>query len=330
MSKNLYPALDLARFYQGKSVFVPGGAGFIGSHLVERLLALGARVQVLDNFQTGRRENLPQEVEIVEGCITSATLPAADLIFNLACPASPVHYQRDPIGTWKSSVLGALNILETARQTGARVIHSSTSEVYGDPLEHPQAETYWGNVNPVGRRACYDEGKRAAETLIMDYVRVHHVDARIPRIFNTYGPRMAIDDGRVVSNFIVQALTGQALTFYGDGTTTRSFCYVTDMVEALLRLGAVDGQAGCIVNLGNPAEFSLTELAQMVRRITGCDAPKSQSDRPVDDPKMRKPDISLAGEILNWAPRISLDKGLEMTVQHFKSRLVESGVKQPE
>lgn len=312
----------LVSYYKDKAVLVPGGAGFIGSHLVERLLSLGAAVTVLDNFHTGTAKNFASQqndnqFRLIEQDVVHPIDINADIIFNLACPASPVHYQYDPIKTLQTSVIGINNLLELAKATGARMVHASTSEVYGDPLQHPQTETYWGNVNPIGIRSCYDEGKRAAETLAVDFYRIHGVDVRLPRIFNTYGPRMAKDDGRVVSNFIVQALNGDDITIYGDGSNTRSFCYVSDMVDALLRLGAVDGIGGEAINVGNPVEFSVLELAQKIIEMTGSASKISYLPLPEDDPTKRKPDISKAKKLLGWEPKIMLETGLAETIKYF-------------
>ena len=308
-------------YYRNKHVVVPGGAGFIGSHLTEKLSTLGARVTVIDNFQTGFQKNVVNsDIEVVHANIIDVNPPDADLIINLACPASPVHYQADPIGTWEASVLGIRNILMSAKTSGARVVHASTSEVYGDPSVHPQTEGYWGNVNPNGVRACYDEGKRAAETIAMDYHRLHGVDVRLPRIFNTYGPRMAVNDGRVVTNFISQALADQEITVFGDGTNTRSFCYVSDMVDALLRIGAADGLSGEVVNLGNPNEFTVMELAQKTIALTGSRSEIGFRELPQDDPRQRQPDISKAREMLGWEPLVQLDEGLEKTISFYANQ----------
>ena len=304
---------------------VTGGAGFIGSHLCERLLAEGHDVVCLDNFFTGRPENVAglegrRGFQVVNHDVSEPYESDADWIFNLACPASPVHYQTDPIQTMRTSVFGILNALALAERSGARVLQASTSEVYGDPMVHPQPETYWGNVNPIGPRACYDEGKRAAETLMSDYHRQAGVDIRIARIFNTYGPRMAEHDGRVVSNFILQALRGEQLTLYGTGRQTRSFCYVDDLVEGLIRL--MDAEAIHMpVNLGNPGEFTMKQLAEMVARL--CEAPASilYCPLPQDDPTQRQPDISRARALLGWGPTVKLEEGLRRTVDYFRDRL---------
>lgn len=305
-------------------ILVTGGAGFIGSHLCERLLNEGNEVICLDNFFTGRRENiLPlldnPRFELLRHDVIEPILLEVDQIYNLACPASPIHYQYNPVKTVKTSVMGMINMLGLAKRVRARILQASTSEVYGDPLVHPQPEEYWGNVNPIGLRSCYDEGKRIAETLMMDYHRQNKVDTRIARIFNTYGPRMLENDGRVVSNFVVQALRGESLTLYGAGDQTRSFCYVDDLVEALTRLMNVNDFHEP-VNLGNPGEFTIKQLAEEVVRI--CD---SKSDvkfmaLPQDDPKQRKPNIERAQELLGWNPTIPLREGLEKTVAYFRKR----------
>jgi UDP-glucuronate decarboxylase len=306
-------------------VLVTGGAGFIGSHLCERLLNQGAHVICLDNFFTGRRENVEHlldfhEFELVRHDVTEPIFIDVDQIYNLACPASPIHYQYNPVKTVKSNVMGAINMLVLAKRVGARVLQASTSEVYGDPTIHPQPESYWGNVNPIGPRSCYDEGKRVAETLFMDYHREDKTDIRIARIFNTYGPRMAEADGRVVSNFIVQALRGQELTIFGDGSQTRSFCYVTDMVEGLLGLMDAEGRHQP-VNLGNPVEFTIRGLAEEVGRAVGREVRLVFRPLPQDDPVQRKPDIGRAREWLGWEPTIQLAEGLEKTVAYFRERL---------
>jgi UDP-glucuronate decarboxylase len=306
-------------------VLVTGGAGFIGSHLCERLLARGAHVICLDNFFTGRRENVEhlldfQEFEMVRHDVTEPIFMDVDQIYNLACPASPIHYQYNPVKTVKSNVMGAINMLVLAKRVGARVLQASTSEVYGDPTVHPQPESYWGNVNPIGPRSCYDEGKRVAETLFMDYHREDGADIRIARIFNTYGPRMAEGDGRVVSNFIVQALRGQELTIFGEGQQTRSFCYVDDLVEGLLRLMDAQGRHEP-VNLGNPVEFTIRELADEVARVVGGELRFTHRPLPQDDPTQRQPDITRAREWLGWEPRVQLAEGLVSTVAYFRERL---------
>jgi UDP-glucuronate decarboxylase len=309
-------------------VLVTGGAGFIGSHLCERLIAQGHEVVCLDNFFTGRRDNVRHlldyhRFELLRHDVCEPLLLEVDQIYNLACPASPVHYQYNPIKTVKSNVMGTLNMLVLARRVSARILQASTSEVYGEPHVHPQTESYWGNVNPIGLRSCYDEGKRVAETLMMDYHRQKKVDTRIARIFNTYGPRMAESDGRVVSNFIVQALRGEPLTLYGDGSQTRSFCYVDDLVEGLMRLMNSEGIHDP-VNLGNPGEFSIRQLAEAIAEL--CEAELTIVYRPLpqDDPTQRRPDIARARELLNWQPTVPLRQGLERTVPYFAERLKRS------
>jgi UDP-glucuronate decarboxylase len=306
-------------------ILVTGGAGFIGSHLCERLLGDGHDVLCLDNFFTGRRVNIMKlldnhRFELIRHDVTEPILLEVDQIYNLACPASPVHYQYNPVKTVKTSVMGMINMLGLAKRVRARVLQASTSEVYGDPLVHPQPEEYWGNVNPIGLRSCYDEGKRIAETLMMDYHRQNRVDTRIARIFNTYGPRMLEDDGRVVSNFIVQALRGVPLTLYGAGDQTRSFCYVDDLVEALIRLMNTDGVHEP-VNLGNPGEFTIKQLAEEVLKICGSHSSLEYLPLPQDDPKQRKPDISRAQTLLAWNPTIPLNEGLKKTVADFRKRV---------
>ena len=304
-------------------VLVTGGAGFVGSHLCDLLLACGHEVIALDNYYTGSRDNLQgllghPRFELLLGDVEQAFELKVNKIYNLACPASPVHYQRDPVKTVRTNILGAINVLDLAKKTGARVLQASTSEVYGDPQEHPQKESYWGHVNPVGVRACYDEGKRAAETLFYDYHRQHGVDVRVARIFNTYGPRMAADDGRVVSNFIVSALQNKPLTVYGNGSQTRSFCYVADLVGGLMTLMESDYKQP--VNLGNPLEFSMLELAQMVIEMTGSKSEVVFQDLPADDPKQRQPDITVA-KSLGWEPKVDVHMGLQTTIHYFKRLL---------
>jgi len=306
-----------------RTALVTGGAGFLGSHLVDRLLAEGMAVVVVDDFSTGRRENLAHlagnpDFELVEADVVR-TLPevAADEIWNLACPASPPRYQADPVQTLMTSVLGVHRCLERARRTGARLFHASTSEVYGDPELHPQPETYRGAVNPIGPRACYDEGKRAAETLLFDYARTYRTDIRVARIFNTYGPRMDPEDGRVVSNFVVRALAGAPLELYGGGAQTRSFCYVDDLIEGVVRLMRSPTPPPCPVNLGNPGEFTVKALAEMVLAMTGSRSALVEKPMPADDPRLRRPDITLARTVLGWAPQIALADGLRRTIDHF-------------
>ena len=311
-----------------KRILVTGGAGFIGSHLCERLLADGHEVLCVDNFYTGRRSNILKlfennRFELLRHDVTFPLFVEIDQIYNLACPASPVHYQFDPVQTTKTSVHGAINMLGLAKRTKAKILQASTSEVYGDPQIHPQQEQYWGNVNPIGFRSCYDEGKRCAETLFFDYYRQHKLRIRVARIFNTYGPRMVPDDGRVVSNFVVQALRGQDITIYGDGSQSRSFCYVDDLVEGLVRLMAAPDDVPGPVNLGNPGEFTMLELAEKVLKLTQSKSRLVYRPLPPDDPTRRQPDITLAKNALQWQPRVSLDEGLEYTVQYFRERLSE-------
>lgn len=307
-----------------KQILVTGGAGFIGSHLCERLLKDGNNVICMDNYFTGRKQNIIHLLEhpyfeLVRHDVTFPYYVEVDEIYNLACPASPIHYQFDPVSTTKTSVIGAINMLGLAKRTKARILQASTSEVYGDPFVHPQEESYWGNVNPIGPRSCYDEGKRCAETLFMDYHRQNKVDIKIIRIFNTYGPRMRPDDGRVVSNFIVQALKGEDITIYGDGKQTRSFQYIDDLVEGMIRMMASEDFTGP-VNLGNPREFTMIELAELVLKMTNSKSKIIFTPLPTDDPKQRKPDITLAKEKLNgWEPTIRLEEGLIETIKYFKS-----------
>ncbi len=303
-------------------ILITGGAGFIGSHLCERLLGEGHDVICLDNFFTGRRANIIKlldnhHFELIRHDVIEPVLLEVDQIYNLACPASPIHYQYNPVKTVKTSVMGMINMLGLAKRVHARILQASTSEVYGDPLIHPQLEEYWGNVNPIGLRSCYDEGKRIAETLMMDYHRQNRVDTRIARIFNTYGPRMLEDDGRVVSNFIVQALRGRPLTLYGSGEQTRSFCYVDDLVEALIRLMNVD-DVHEPVNLGNPGEFTIRQLADEVIKMCGSKSELVYLPLPEDDPKQRQPNITRAQALLGWEPTIALQEGLSKTVAYFR------------
>ena len=304
---------------------VTGGAGFLGSHLCERLLDDGHEVICLDNYFTGRMANVAhlrdnRRFELIRHDVTEPILLEVDRIFNLACPASPIHYQFNPVKTIKTSVMGAINMLGMAKRVKARILQASTSEVYGDPAVHPQTEDYWGNVNPIGIRSCYDEGKRVAETLFMDYHRQNNVDIRIVRIFNTYGPRMLPNDGRVVSNFIVQALKGEDLTIYGDGSQTRSFCYVDDLIEGFVRMMNQDKIIGP-VNIGNPGEFTMLELAKEVLELTGSKSKIVYRPLPGDDPKMRRPNIDLAKNTLGWEPTIPLRQGLEKTIVYFEELL---------
>jgi UDP-glucuronate decarboxylase len=306
-------------------ILVTGGAGFLGSHLCERLLDDGHEVLCLDNFFTGRKRNVAGLIknpafELVRHDIVLPILLEVDKIYHLACPASPIHYQYNPVKTIKTSILGTLNMLGIAKRVRARLLLASTSEVYGDPAVHPQKEDYWGNVNPIGIRSCYDEGKRAAETLMMDYHRQSGVDIRIVRIFNTYGPRMLADDGRVVSNFIVQALKGQEITVYGDGSQTRSFCYVDDLVEGLVRMMECENFSGP-VNLGNPDEYTILDFAKKIVVLTGSRSKIVHKPLPSDDPTQRQPDITLAGEKLGWKPKVSVDEGLKRTIEFFRKEL---------
>ena len=307
-----------------KRILITGGAGFLGSHLSERLLNEDNDVLCVDNFYTSTRRNIVHlldhpNFELMRHDVTFPLYVEVDQIYNLACPASPIHYQRNPVQTTKTSVHGAINMLGLAKRTGARILQASTSEVYGDPEVHPQPEDYWGNVNPVGLRSCYDEGKRCAETLFFDYRRQHSTEIKVARIFNTYGPRMLPDDGRVVSNFIVQALAGTDITIYGDGSQTRSFCYVDDMVEGLIRLmNSRPGMAGP-VNLGNPGEFSIRELAEKVIDMTGSNSKIIYEPLPEDDPVQRQPDISQATTELGWEPAVALEEGLKPTIDYFQS-----------
>lgn len=307
---------------------VAGGAGFIGSHLCEELLRQGQEVICLDNFFTGRRENILHlrdydNFEIIRHDVTEPILLEVDAIFNLACPASPVHYQYNPIKTVKTNVMGTINLLGLAKRVGARLLQASTSEVYGDPQVHPQTEDYWGHVNTIGPRSCYDEGKRVAETLCFDYHREHQLPIRVARIFNTYGPRMLPNDGRVVSNFIVQALTNRPITIYGDGTQTRSFCYIEDQINGLMKLMQAEDFTGP-VNIGNPDEYTIRELAEAVETLHGGNVEIEYRSLPQDDPKRRRPDISLAQEKLKWTPRVPLKHGLRATYEYFRLELRRS------
>ena len=308
-------------------ILVTGGAGFLGSHLCDRLIGQGHEVICLDNFFTGRKANIQLLIgnprfELVRHDIIDPFKFEVDRIYNLACPASPPHYQYNPIKTMKTSVMGSINCLGLAKRVKARVFQASTSEVYGDPVVHPQQESYWGNVNPIGLRSCYDEGKRCAETLFLDYHREHGVDIRVIRIFNTYGPRMLADDGRVVSNFIVQALLGNDLTVYGDGSQTRSFCFVDDLVEGFLRFMELEKGVGPR-NLGNPGEFTMLQLAEIVLKKVGGKSKITHMPLPSDDPKQRRPDITLAKETLGWEPKVPLEQGLEKTIAYFKGALAK-------
>jgi len=307
-------------------ILISGGAGFIGSHLTERLLREEHEVIAIDNFFTGSRDNVKKfldnkNYEVIRHDVTVPFFAEVDMIFNLACPASPVHYQKFPVQTLKTSLLGSINMLELAREKNARIIQASTSEIYGDPNISPQVETYWGNVNPIGIRACYDEGKRASEALFFDYNRQFDLDIKVARIFNTYGPNMALDDGRVVSNFLVQALQNLPITMYGDGLQTRSFCFVSDLVDGLFKLAfSKDGIQGPI-NLGNPKEFTMLQLAELIIELTGSKSKIEHKPLPADDPKQRKPDISKAQKELGWNPVIELREGIEASISYFKTAL---------
>ncbi len=312
-----------------RKVLITGGAGFIGSHLTRCLLDQGHQVLVVDNFYSGSRSNLADvlqhpNLDIMRHDVTFPLYVEVDEIYHLACPASPIFYQRDPVQTTKTSVMGSINMLGLAKRTKARILLSSTSEVYGDPEVHPQVESYWGHVNPIGVRSCYDEGKRCAETLFFDYRRQHDMPIKVARIFNTYGPGMRADDGRVVSNFIVSALTGKPLTLYGDGSQTRSFCYVDDLIEGLVRLMATPHEVTGPVNIGNPNEYTMSQLAEQVLRIVGSSSDIVRARLPSDDPTQRQPDISLAGSVLDWRPTIQLAEGLAKTVAYFRNQLPRS------
>lgn len=309
-----------------KKILVTGGAGFLGSHLCDRLVAQGHHVLCVDNYFTGSKKNIEhlldfKNFEIIRQDICIPLYVEVDEIYNLACPASPYYYQWDPIQTMKTSVIGAFNMLGLAKRTKAKILQASTSECYGDPTVHPQPEEYWGNVNPIGIRSCYDEGKRAAETLFMDYHRKHGVDTRIMRIFNTYGPRMNQNDGRVVSNFIVQALRGEDITIYGDGSQTRSFCYMDDLLDGMMLLMNYDGIFPYPINMGNPGEFTMLELAQKIITMTKTTSKIVYQPLPQDDPKQRRPDITRAKTVLGWTPTIALDQGLEKTIDYFRKIL---------
>ncbi|MDR2971828.1 MAG: SDR family oxidoreductase [Bacteroidales bacterium] len=310
---------------KAKRILVTGGAGFLGSHLCEKLVGLGHDVICLDNYFTGRKKNVEHllnhhNFELMRHDVTFPIYVEVDQIYNLACPASPVHYQYNAVKTIKTSVMGAINVLGLAKRVKARALQASTSEVYGDPHEHPQKETYWGNVNPIGIRSCYDEGKRVAETLFFDYHRQNDVDIRVMRIFNTYGPRMHPNDGRVVSNFIVQALKGDNITIYGDGSQTRSFCYVDDLIDGMMRLMNAENAVGPM-NIGNPGEFTIKQLAEEVIALTGSKSKIIYQPLPSDDPKQRRPDIALAKEKLGWEPKIPLKDGLIKTIEYFRDNL---------
>ena len=317
--KELEKNIDLS-----KRILVTGGCGFLGSHLCERLLSQGHEIICVDNLYSSRKDNIAHllthpRFEFMRHDVTFPLYLEVDEIYNLACPASPVHYQFDPVQTTKTSVHGAINMLGLAKRTGAKIFQASTSEVYGDPEEHPQREQYWGRVNPIGIRSCYDEGKRCAETLFFDYWRQHNLKIKVVRIFNTYGPRMHPNDGRVVSNFIVQALRGEAITIYGDGAQTRSFCYVDDLIEAFVRVMATPESFTGPINIGNPGEFTILELAEKILKSIGGKSKIVFKSLPQDDPKQRRPDIALAREVLSWEPKIDLDAGLEKTIAYFRS-----------
>lgn len=310
----------------GQRTLVTGGAGFLGSHLCDALIRRGDDVLCVDNFHTGTRDNIAPllghaRFELLQHDVTVPLDVEVDRIFNLACPASPVHYQHDPVQTTRTCVHGAMNMLALAERRGARILQASTSEVYGDPEVHPQPESYWGRVNPIGMRSCYNEGKRCAETLFFDYRRQYDLQIKVVRIFNTYGPRMYVDDGRVVSNFIVQALRGDEVTLYGDGSQTRSFCYVDDLIEAMLAVMETPAGFTGPINVGNPAELSMRELAERVLRLSGSRSRIVHRALPPDDPKVRRPDIGLARETLGWAPKVPLDEGLERTIAYFRALL---------
>ena len=314
-----------------KRILVTGGAGFLGSHLCDRFLSEGHEVICVDNFYSSTKQNIQHMMgnpsfELIRHDVTFPLYLEVDEIYNMACPASPVHYQHDPVQTTKTSVHGAINMLGLAKRTGAKILQASTSEVYGDPAVHPQEESYWGNVNPIGPRSCYDEGKRCAETLFFDYHRQHGVNTKVVRIFNTYGPRMHPNDGRVVSNFIVQALLGEDITIFGDGSQTRSFCYVDDLIEAIVRMMNSDDDVIGPINIGNPTEFTMLQLAELVQQKVQTASKTVFKPLPINDPMQRKPDISKAKEVLGWEPDIALDKGLDQTIAYFK-RHIESNLK---
>jgi UDP-glucuronate decarboxylase len=318
--------MDLIMLNTAEKMLVTGGAGFLGSHLCDRLIREGQDVLCVDNFYTGSKRNVQQllnhpKFELMRHDVTFPLYVEVDQIYNLACPASPIHYQWDPVQTTKTSVHGAINLLGLAKRVKARILQASTSEVYGDPEVHPQREDYWGRVNPIGIRSCYDEGKRCAETLFFDYWRQHQLQIKVVRIFNTYGPRMHPRDGRVVSNFIVQALTGHNITIYGDGSQTRSFCYVDDLVDAMVRMMGSEPDFTGPVNIGNPTEFTMLELAEQVLRLTGSKSKLVFEQLPQDDPKQRQPDIALAKKHLDWVPSVRLEDGLKETIRYFKEIL---------
>jgi UDP-glucuronate decarboxylase len=317
----------MSRLYDSrKRILITGGAGFLGSHLIDRLLEEGHEILCVDNLFTGTKRNIEHlhshpRFEFIRHDVTFSLYVEVDEIYNLACPASPIHYQHDPVQTTKTSVHGAINMLGLAKRLRCRILQASTSEVYGDPSIHPQTEAYWGNVNPIGTRSCYDEGKRCAEALFFDYYRQHGLDIKVARIFNTYGPRMHPADGRVVSNFIVQALRGEPITIYGDGCQTRSFCYVDDLIDGLIRLMSTEVGFTGPVNIGNPNEFTMRELAELILRETKSSSPLVSEPLPQDDPKQRKPNISLAKEKLGWEPKIQLREGLKPTTEYFRTRM---------
>lgn len=313
-----------------KRILVTGGAGFLGSHLCERLLSNGHEVLCVDNFFSGTRQNITHllddaNMELMRHDVTFPLYVEVEEIFNLACPASPIHYQVDPVQTTKTSVIGAINMLGLAKRVKAKILQTSTSEIYGDPTVHPQTEEYWGNVNPIGRRSCYDEGKRCAETLFFDYRRQHNMPIKVVRIFNTYGPRMNPNDGRVVSNFVVQALQGREITIYGDGAQTRSFCYVDDLIEAIIRMMETPSGVTGPINIGNPSEFTIRELAELIIEMTGTKSKIRFEPLPSDDPRQRQPDISMAKSILKWEPKTQLREGLIKTIAYFENILRKEG-----
>ena len=334
MSINSTLAIDSDLIRQrAKRILVTGGAGFLGSHICDRLLAQGNEVICVDNFYSSTRDNILHlldnpRFEFIRHDVTFPLYLEVDEIYNMACPASPVHYQHDPVQTTKTSVHGSINLLGLAKRTGAKILQASTSEVYGDPVVHPQVESYWGNVNPIGPRSCYDEGKRCAETLFFDYHRQHNVNTKVVRIFNTYGPRMHPNDGRVVSNFIVQALLGEPITLFGDGSQTRSFCYADDLVEAILRMMNSDNDFVGPVNIGNPSEFTMVQLAELVKSKTRSRSELVYRPLPMNDPTQRKPDISLAREKLDWQPTIELNEGLDRTIAYFRKLLDKKKLQQ--
>jgi UDP-glucuronate decarboxylase len=316
-----------------KRILVTGGAGFLGSHLCEQLLDNGHEVLCVDNFFSSTRSNITHllsntDMELMRHDVTFPLYVEVDEIFNLACPASPIHYQFDPVQTTKTSVIGAINMLGLAKRVKAKILQTSTSEIYGDPTVHPQTEEYWGNVNPIGRRSCYDEGKRCAETLFFDYRRQHNMPIKVVRIFNTYGPRMNPNDGRVVSNFIVQALRGNEITIYGDGTQTRSFCYVDDLIEAIVRMMETPSDVTGPINIGNPHEFTIRELAELIIEMTGTKSKIRSEPLPSDDPRQRQPDISVAKSLLKWEPKTQLREGLTNTIDYFENILRKEGLHQ--